>query len=192
MRVALGSLDRAGRLAQVRSLARVQVRSGFGTAAEVRADIYDALVDELKDPAEAGRRADELIAETHSSLVADAATWRGETEFDRLEAALRDLEAADIVVLRACEDHWAANEVLEQRAAEQQPPRGIAYFTRTDAWHAVEHHMLELNVWHADHANVAPGDELLAEVLELLATHRLPAVFDEGRIEVSVRWDRRP
>jgi hypothetical protein len=46
-------------------------------------------------------------------------------------------------------------------------------------------------VWHPDTANVAPGEPLLADVLTLLRERGLPAVFDEGRIEVTVNWQRR-
>ena len=51
--------------------------------------------------------------------------------------------------------------------------------------------MLELNVWHATSANVAPGDELLALVERTLADHGIASHFDEGRIEVTVAWQRR-
>ena len=43
--------------------------------------------------------------------------------------------------------------------------------------------MLEINLWHGDTANVAPGEPLLDLVLGMLARHGIPAVFDEGRIE---------
>jgi hypothetical protein len=51
--------------------------------------------------------------------------------------------------------------------------------------------MLELKVWHPDTANVAPGESLLDDVLALLHERQLPAVFDEGRIEVTIDWRRR-
>ena len=82
--------------------------------------------------------------------------------------------------------------MLHQRAAEGSRPRGIAYFTPTDVWHAVEHQMLEVNVWHGDSANVMDTDQLLADVIAVFERHGLPAHFDEGRIEVTVRWQRRP
>ncbi len=51
--------------------------------------------------------------------------------------------------------------------------------------------MLELNLWHGDTANVAPGDDLLGDVVAVLGRHGLAAHFDEGRLEVSMRWQRR-
>ncbi len=41
-------------------------------------------------------------------------------------------------------------------------------------------------------ANAAPGDGLLDEAVEAFAAAGLEAHFDEGRIEVSARWQRRP
>jgi hypothetical protein len=67
----------------------------------------------------------------------------------------------------------------------------VAWFTAPDVWHAVDHGMLELNVWHGDSANVAPGDPLLDLVVDTLARHGLAAHFDEGRIEISASWHRR-
>jgi len=52
--------------------------------------------------------------------------------------------------------------------------------------------MLEVNVWHANTANVAPGDALLDLVVEAFAARGLHAHFDEGRVEVSAHWQRRP
>jgi hypothetical protein len=70
-------------------------------------------------------------------------------------------------------------------------PRGLVFFTDTDVWHAVDFGMLEMKVWHPDTANVAPGEPLLEDLLALLRERGLPAVFDEGRIEVTVNWQRR-
>ena len=70
-------------------------------------------------------------------------------------------------------------------------PKGLVFFTDTDVWHAVDFGMLELKLWHPDTANVAPGEPLLEDVLSLLHHYDLPAVFDEGRIEVTLDWQRR-
>ncbi|MGI8434964.1 MAG: DUF6891 domain-containing protein [Nocardioidaceae bacterium] len=191
--MAIGGLDRAGRLEQLRNFARVQVWSGYGSAAEVRAEVFDAVRAEVSDGAQAQRLTEEYIAEADRSLVAAATSWPDQTDVDRLDAALAELEASDLVVLRAVDDHWAANEALQRRTETTgKPPLGVAYFTVTDVWHAVENAMLELNVWHGSSANVAPGDPLLDMVLNVLHRHGFAAEFDEGRIEVSVLWQRRP
>jgi hypothetical protein len=52
--------------------------------------------------------------------------------------------------------------------------------------------MLEVNLWHATTANAAPGDALLEDALGCFASEGLAAHFDEGRIEVSAHWQRRP
>jgi hypothetical protein len=189
--VAIGSPDKAARLAQLGVFATVQVRSGYRSPGEVRAEVFDAVLDEVEEPAEAQRVTDELIGAARESLAAESRNWPDVTSYDRLQAALSELEAADVVVLQACEDHWSANELLEQRAGEGRTPWGIAYFTHPDVWHAIEHGMLELNLWHGSSANVAPGDDLLGFVQRVLAEHGIASVFDEGRIEVSVAWDRR-
>jgi len=98
------------------------------------------------------------------------------------------LESLGLVVVRYCADHHAAREVLEAAT----DARGLVFFTDTDVWHAVDFGMLELKVWHPDTANVAPGEPLLEDVLALLHERDLPAVFDEGRIEVTIDWQRRP
>ena len=92
-----------------------------------------------------------------------------------------------LVVVRYTSDHHAARQALE--AAES--PQGLVFFTDTDVWHAVDFGMLELKLWHPDTANVAPGEPLLEDVLALLNEHGLAAVYDEGRIEVTLDWQRR-
>ena len=81
--------------------------------------------------------------------------------------------------------------MLDERAAAGTPPRGIAWFTPPDIWHAVDEGMLEVNLWHGTTANVAPGDTLLDDVLGVLEKHGLEAHFDEGRIEVNAHWHKR-
>jgi len=51
--------------------------------------------------------------------------------------------------------------------------------------------MLELKVWHPDTSNVVSADPELGIVLAALHRHGLPALFDEGRIEVSMTWRKR-
>ncbi|HEY7042364.1 MAG TPA: hypothetical protein VH419_01720 [Nocardioidaceae bacterium] len=190
--MAIGSLDKAGRLEQLKTYARVQVWSGYRSPADVRSDVYDALLDEVKDPSEAERLTSDYLVQAERDLESAAAEWPDPSAFDRLQATFEDLREQGLIVLEACEDHWSANAALETAGAEGPEPAGIAYFTHADVWHAVEHGMLELNVWHPSTANVAPGDPLLERVQEALARHRISSVFDEGRIEVSVAWERRP
>jgi hypothetical protein len=190
--MAIGSLDKAGRLDQLRTLARVQVWSGYLTDDQVRTDVLAAMRDEEGDPTTAERLTAEFVEQAHAELAEASRQWPAQTAYDRLQSAFADLRARDVVVLEACDDHWAANEVLTAAAERGAPPAGIAYFTHADVWHAVEHGMLELNVWHGSSANVAPGDELLAVVQETLAAHGITSLFDEGRIEVSLAWERRP
>lgn len=190
--MAIGSPDKAARLGQLRTYAKVQVWSGFRPQGEVRTEVYDAVLDEVKDCEAAQRLTDELLLEARSSLDRAACDWPEVTEFDRLQLAFAEAEAADVVILQACEDHWSANELLQQRSREGRTPWGIAYFTLSDVWHAIEHDMLELNLWHGSSANVAEGDDLLDFMLRTLTDQGISSVFDEGRIEARVAWQRRP
>jgi hypothetical protein len=170
--------------------ARVQRRAGFLDASALLADVTQIAAEDV-DPESAQRLAREAIAAAEAAYETEQSDWPAITDYDRLQGAFEDLERRGIVVLQAVEDHWTAASLLEQRAAGGAPPRGVAWFTAPDVWHAVDHGMLELNVWHGDSANVAPGDALLDEVVELLAAHGLAGHFDEGRIEVAAYWQRR-
>jgi len=176
---------------QVREFARGCVRSGLLDDAGLFAEVLLAVRSELPDTADPEHVARSWIEEFREELARDQAVWPEVTDYDRLQAAFADLGAADIVVLQGCEDHWTAKELLDERAEAGNPPRGVAWFTPPDVWHAIDEGMLEVNVWHATTANVAPGDPLLDEVVAALGQHDLAAHFDEGRVEVSAHWHRR-
>jgi len=171
---------------ELRGLARVLVRSGYADRAAITTVLTEAVTEDAPtaDPA---ALVPELIDEAMGELATDAASWPAETEPDRLDAVLGELESLGVVVVRYTSDHHAAREVLQ--AAEDA--KGLVFFTDTDVWHAVDFGMLELKVWHPDTANVAPGEPLLDDVLALLHEWDLPATFDEGRIEVTIDWRRR-
>ena len=97
----------------------------------------------------------------------------------------------DVAVLQGVEDHWSAKAELTRLDSAKKLPLGIAWFTPPDIWHAVDEGMLEVNLWHSTTANVAPGDELLDLVLNVFDKHGIPAHFDEGRIEIAARWQKR-
>ncbi|GAA1578131.1 hypothetical protein GCM10009789_34490 [Kribbella sancticallisti] len=171
---------------ELRGLARVLVRSGYADRAALTAALTEA-VQEDAPAADPAAVAPELIAEALADLSADEETWPVETDPDRLDVVLNELESLGLVVVRYTSDHHAAREALESATA----PKGLVFFTDTDVWHAVDFGMLELKVWHPDTANVAPGEPLLEDILALLQERELPATFDEGRIEVTVNWQRR-
>lgn len=171
---------------ELRGLARVLVRSGYADRAAVTAALTDA-VQEDAPAADSDTLVPELIDEALLDVSADAKGWPDETDPDRLDVVLAELESLGIVVVRYCADHHEARQALEAAAA----PKGLVFFTDTDVWHAVDFGMLELKVWHPDTANVAPGEALLDDVLALLHERDLPAVFDEGRIETTLTWQRR-
>jgi hypothetical protein len=174
------------RVDDTRGWVRDVVRAGLWPDARVRAEVVAVVAEDHPDlPAE--QVADAWIADARAGWSADAATWPDPTDFDLLQTAFATLEQAGFVVLQGCADHWAAKETLER-----QPARGALWFTPPDVWHAIDEAMLEVNLWHPDTANAAPGDALLDEVLAALGDEGLAAHFDEGRIEVTARWQRRP
>jgi hypothetical protein len=176
----------------VRDFARVGVRAGLLSSEELHAEVVEAITSELPHrAAEAEGLADAWVAEAREQLRVDQGSWPEATDHERLQSAFDELEIADVVVLQGCEDHWAAKRALEQRAAAGDPPRGVAWFTPADVWHAVDEGMLEVNLWHGTTANASPGDELLDDVLGTLEKHGLAARFDEGRIEVDAHWHKR-
>jgi len=162
------------------------VRSGLGTADELRAQVLEAL--RADHPGlDADAVASRWIAEVMAEWRAEAASWSQETDYERLQQAFGILADAGVVVLQGCVDHWSARDV-----ATSHLPVGVAWFTPQDVWHAVDEGMLEVNLWHGTTANAAPGDQLLEDALAAFAAAGLEAHFDEGRIEVAAYWQRRP
>ncbi|HET8604100.1 MAG TPA: hypothetical protein VFM09_09250 [Marmoricola sp.] len=179
--------------AHTRAWVRDVVRSGLIDPAGLEAEVSGVLAADHPDlPASETARA--WISEERAAWVREAASWAGPTDHDRLQAAFARLEQLGVVVLQGCADHWAARDLLRARDGDPalDAPRGVAWFTPADVWHAIDEGMLEVNLWHGDTANAAPGDPLLAEALRCFTDEGLPAHFDEGRIEVSAHWRRRP
>ncbi len=176
----------------VREFVRSGVRAGLLGEQELYDEVLLAITAELPSrQEEATGLARAWIAEFRDELAADQATWPAETDYDRLQRAFAALDALGVVVMQGIDDHWSATALLDARAAAGNRPRGVAWFTPPDVWHAIDEGMLEVNLWHGDTANAAPGDALLEEVLAVFAAHGLAAHFDEGRIEVGAHWHRR-
>lgn len=185
----------AAAIRRVHDHARLQVRAGFLDDAAVLADVTAVAVDEDLEGADGVALA--AVDQARAGLLADQRRWPVITDVDRLRSVFAALHADGVVVLEGVTDHWAATAELERLDEADDgtggsAPAGIAWFTAPDVWHAIDHGMLEINLWHADSANVAQGDVLLADVLARFDEAGLSAVFDEGRIEVRARWHRRP
>ena len=177
---------------QVRGFARWCVRAGLQSTDEMHAEVAEAIAKDLPDRAgEAEELATTWLAEAHDQLREDQRDWPESTDYERLQSAFAEMEMLDVTVLQGCEDHWAAKRLIDESNAAGAGIRGVAWFTPSDVWHAVDEGMLEVNLWHGTTANAAPGDELLDDVLGILEKHGLVARFDEGRIEVDAHWYKR-
>jgi hypothetical protein len=163
------------------------VRAGLDEPAEVKRLVADAISADHPD-LDAESTAAALIVIAMDSWLGDASTWPEVTDHDRLQQVFEALADDGIAVLQGCADHWAARDLL----AAEPSLRGVVWFTPPDVWHALDAGMLEVNLWHGSTANAAPGDQLLDEVLERFSDAGLAAHFDEGRIEVSAFWQRKP
>ena len=153
----------------VREFARACVRAGLLSSEELRAEVVAAITADLPHLAgHADALARTWLQEAREELRRDESGWPEPTDYERLQTAFAELGDADVVVLQGCEDHWAAKAVLDARSDEGARPRGIAWFTPPDVWHAVDEGMLEVNLWHGSTANAAPGDDLLDDVLATL------------------------
>lgn len=174
-------------LEQLRDFTRLQVRAGLLDEQTCRREVAAALSAESKD-LDAEALARRWVAAERQQLMDDQAGWTRPTDHDRLMAAFDELADARVVVLQGVDDHWTAKAELERLAAAGTRVTGVAWFTHPDVWHAIDHGMLEINIWHDDTANVAPGDALLDLAIGCLERHGLSAHFDEGRIEVAAHW----
>ncbi len=171
---------------ELQEFARLQVRAGLLDEEAARREVREAIDAELP-----GRDSDVLarawLAGARRELAEEQAAWPDVTDHDRLGQVFAECEEHGVRVLQGIDDHWAAKAELER----SDSLRGVLWFTPPDVWHAIDHGMLEVNLWHASGANAAPGDLLLDSVLACFDRHGLRAVFDEGRIEVRAHWQRR-
>lgn len=179
------NVERAER--ELRAFARLQVRAGLLPEAEQLAEVREAVAAELPqtDPEILARA---WLAAARKELLDEQQTWPVSTDVDRLRAAFMECARHGVKVLAGVEDHWVARRALEEASADL---RGVIWFVPMDVWHAVDTPMLEINLWHPTGANAAEGDPLTTSVLACLARHGLKARFDEGRIEITARWQRR-
>lgn len=163
-------------------------RSGHLDAAAMTAEVAQAA---REDHGVTATVAPRLVEQARDRVRDESAAWPTTTDHDRLESVFAELRERDVLVLQHVDDHWTAAAELRRRTDQGQPAAGAVWFTAPDVWHAVQHAMLEVNLWHGTGANAAPGDALLAEVLDVLDRHGLPAHYDEGRVEVACSWQRR-
>lgn len=173
--------------AELAGLARVLVRAGYVDREQASAQLAEAIAADVPDELDPRAVSGRLIAAAAGELVADEPSWAQVTDVDRLFEAFGALRRSGLEVLQYCTDQHAAMAGLRKARGAT----GVLFCTDTDVWHAVDHGMLELKVWHRDAAGVLSGDPLLDLVLAALYEVGLAATFDEGRVEVTMRWQRR-
>jgi len=174
-------------LSELADFARLVVRAGYLNRARVQAEVGNFVQAELDDTTAAEALTERLVREAEEELARDRAGWPDRTDNDALRDVLTELAGRGFLVLEYCSDHFDASAHLRANPGAL----GIVFFTETDVWHAITEQMLELKVWHADTSNVVSADPELAVVLEALRRSGLRAVFDEGRIEVTLTWRKR-
>ncbi len=174
-------------LRELADFARLVVRAGYLNRAHVLVEVGNFVRAEIDDEHEASRLTDRLVADAESELSEEQAGWADRTDNDALMDVFADLADRGFIVLEYCQDHFDASTTLKANPGSA----GVVFFTETDVWHAISEGMLELKVWHADTSNVVSADPELALVLETLRHYGLPAIFDEGRIEVTLKWQKR-
>ena len=66
--MAIGSLDKAGRLEQLRTFTSVQVRAGYRDLTSIHAEVLEAVRAEIDDEAQARALTAEYVAEAEQAL----------------------------------------------------------------------------------------------------------------------------
>lgn len=196
---AVAAADRSARMARMRTVdrveaelrdfARLQVYAGLLDEGARRTAVSDAIRAELPQQAtNADVLARAWLARAAADLSADAQRWPTPTDADRLDRALAECEEHHVAVLPGVADQQAATRAL----GEHPGLRGALWFTPQDVWHAIDHGVLELTLWHADGAAVLPDDPLMAAVTACMDRHGIPARAEGGRVQVRCQWQRRP
>ena len=176
---------------RVREVTRVSVRAGLMSSEEMHVEVVRAITTELPDRA-AG--ADELatawLAEEHDRAREDQRNWPESTDYERLQSAFAEMELLDISVLQGCEDHRAADHLIEEGAAAGAGLRAVVWFTPSAVRHAVDEGKLTVTVKPGTTTEDDPLGDLDYDVLGILEKHGLVGRADEDRIEIDVHWQK--
>jgi hypothetical protein len=190
---------------QVRALARGCVRSGLLSSEEMHTQVVAAITADLPDRAhEAEALAATWLEAAHDELRVDQRDWPESTDYERLQSAFAELELLDVTVLQGCEGEDSARRLVADSDAAGAGVRGVAWFTPSDVWRAVDEGRLKITVWPGstaetdDTAKAADqlddtdaGREIVADIVGVLEKHGLRSVSDERRIDVDAQWQRR-
>ncbi|MGN0063131.1 MAG: DUF6891 domain-containing protein [Nocardioides sp.] len=171
---------------ELRDVARLQVRTALLDPAGQLEALTSAVAERMPqtDPTIMARA---WLAAARKDLVAEASTWPEVTDRERLERALAECEQHGVLVLSGVEE-----EAVRARLADSPPQRGVLWFTEPAAWRSVDDGVLALEVRRPDGTRITGEDGLGPAVLGCLARHDVRARVHAGRIEVAVRWQRRP
>ncbi|MBO9714066.1 MAG: hypothetical protein J7495_14245 [Sphingomonas sp.] len=182
---------------ELRAVIRRDVQGGFRDEDAILTGLEDYLGDEI-DPALIRREAPRLLREALAEHRAAAASWPGETDCDRLDAAFAALEADGVIARQnfSCCGTCGTSEIWEEVDEAQQaglPAHGYAFFHMQDTEHAVEGHGLHLNYGACEDgeaAALAVGREIVAA----LEAEGLETDWDGSwstRIAVAIDWKKR-
>lgn len=174
--------------AELRDLARLHVRAGLRDADD-RLDAMVTATEALMPGTDPRIMARAWLVAAERELVAEAATWQGPTDHDRLVAALDECEQHDVAVLSGVDDLARVRAAVE---SSPRPLRGVVWFGEQAVWHSVTRGVLELQLRHGTGAPVVGDDPLAAAVVGCLARHGVRARWQGQHVEADVRWSRRP
>ena len=182
---------------QIRDQMRLAIAAGYLTQDEILQAIVDMLYDEAGE-----EELYAMAASQWSGLVAEQralqAEWPEVTDYDRLDAAFRSMEAKGIVARQnfTCCGTCGSTEIwdeIEDARSVGADVRGYAFFHMQDTDRGVEGHGVYLN-YGACEEGEGPAIEIANDIVAELRAHDLAPHWNGAssqRIGVPLDWKRR-
>lgn len=174
--------------------------TGTGSVGDDDADdLAEAFEDECDDADQAITIVTTMVASATAAHAALAATWEGETDNDRLDAAFADLEERCIVArhdlgMTLSDGEYDIDEIVDARLAEGQTVRGNAFYHRQDLARAIVGEGLNL-AFTGDRTGPVAARAIGLEIKSVLESHGLAVDWNgdaDARMTVAMDWKRRP
>jgi hypothetical protein len=182
--------ETAAILARLSDYVYVQVRSGVYDLHRLRELTVEAATSETSDPELADQFARQVLSRELQEWQDDASRWGSRTDCDRLDDALRVIEATGALVLTGLLD----DESLAESVRVRGHARGCVAYLVSDIWRAIDENSLNLTVLDGDGHPAGRTAELTVAVVDALSAVGLLASLTgtDGQVEVALVWRRRP